>query len=143
MRLRSRYSGFLLVFGLVLGCDSDQEPSPVAVDTGEEASSQADDEESEPFVPVIQEFAVPAGSRPHDVAPAPDGIVWYTAQRQEALGRLDPLTGETRHIHLGAGAAPHGVIVGPDGIPWITDGGLNAIVSVRPGDRRAADLPAT
>jgi virginiamycin B lyase len=58
--------------------------------------------------------------------------VWYTAQRQEALGHLDPETGVTRHIHLGAGAAPHGVIVGPDGAPWITDGGLNAIVRVDP-----------
>jgi len=27
----------------------------------------------------IQEYAVPAGTHPHDVAPAPDGTVWYTA----------------------------------------------------------------
>jgi virginiamycin B lyase len=56
----------------------------------------------------------------------------YTAQRQAALGRLDPTTGATRHIALGAGAAPHGVIVGPDDLVWVTDGGLNAIVSVHP-----------
>jgi virginiamycin B lyase len=73
---------------------------------------------------------VPAGSRPHDVAPALDGGVWYTAQRLGALGWLDPETGATRHIALGAGSAPHGVIVGPDGAPWITDSGLNAIVRV-------------
>ena len=36
------------------------------------------------------EFPVPEGSGPHDVAPAPDGIVWFTAQRAGALGRLDP-----------------------------------------------------
>jgi virginiamycin B lyase len=82
--------------------------------------------------PVLQEYPVPAGSRPHDVAPAPDGAVWYTAQGSGELGRLDPATGETRHIPLGAGSAPHGVIVGPDGAPWITDGGLNAIVRVDP-----------
>ncbi len=75
---------------------------------------------------------MPAGSRPHDVAPAPDGTVWYTAQRQAALGRLDPATGEARHIALGSGSAPHGVIVGPDGLAWVTDSGLNAIVSVHP-----------
>jgi virginiamycin B lyase len=80
--------------------------------------------------PQIEEFDVPAGARPHDVAPAPDGSVWYTAQRQGALGVLDPDTGETRHIPLGNGSAPHGVIVGPDGHAWITDGGLNAIVRV-------------
>lgn len=78
----------------------------------------------------VQEFPVPSGSRPHDVAPAPDGTVWYTAQRLGELGKLDPETGETHHIPLGQGSAPHGVIVGPDDDAWVTDGGLNAIVRV-------------
>jgi virginiamycin B lyase len=80
----------------------------------------------------IQEYPVPPGTHPHDVAPALDGTVWYTAQISGALGRLDPETGETRHIPLGSGSSPHGVIVGPDGAPWITDSGLNAIVRVDP-----------
>lgn len=80
--------------------------------------------------PTIEEYPVPSGSRPHDVAPAPDGTVWYTAQRRGELGRLDPVSGETHHIPLGQGSAPHGVIVGPNGDAWITDGGLNAIVRV-------------
>jgi virginiamycin B lyase len=86
----------------------------------------------EPVEPALTEYSVPTGSRPHDVAPAPDGSVWYTAQGSGELGRLDPDSGETRHIALGSGSAPHGVIVGPDGAPWITDGGLNAIVRVDP-----------
>ena len=81
---------------------------------------------------VIEEFPIPSGSRPHDVAPAPDGTIWYTAQGSGELGRLDPNTGTTRHIDLGSDSAPHGVIVGPDGAPWITDGGLNAIVRIDP-----------
>ncbi len=80
---------------------------------------------------------MPAGSRPHDVAPAPDGTVWYTAQGSGALGRLDPVTGETHHIPLGQGSAPHGVIVGPDGAAWVTDSGLNAIVRVDPATEKA------
>ena len=40
----------------------------------------------------VRYFDVPRGAGPHDVAPAPDGTVWYTAQRQGALGRLDPKT---------------------------------------------------
>ncbi len=80
----------------------------------------------------IQTFKVPSGARPHDVAPAQDGGVWYTAQGQGALGWLDPKTGATKQIPLGPGSAPHGVIVGPDGAPWITDGGQNAIVRVDP-----------
>ncbi len=91
--------------------------------------------------PTIQEYPVPPGSRPHDVAPAPDGSVWYTAQRLGELGRLDPATGATQHISLGAGSAPHGVIVGPDGAPWVTDGGLNAIVRVDPVTEEVTVFP--
>ena len=78
----------------------------------------------------MQAYDVPASSHPHDVAPAVDGGVWYTAQATGELGWLDPETGEVREVALGAGSSPHGVIVGPDGAPWITDSGLNAIVRV-------------
>jgi len=60
-------------------------------------------------------YEVPKGDGPHDVAPAPDGTVWYTGQRAGVLGRLDPKTGHIDRIELGDGSAPHGVIVGPDG----------------------------
>lgn len=96
-------------------------------------------------LPVVQEYDVPRGSRPHDVAPAPDGTIWYTAQSDGALGVLDPETGETRHISLGTGSAPHGVITGPDDAAWITDSGLNAIVRVD-GDTEEItvyELPST
>jgi virginiamycin B lyase len=91
--------------------------------------------------PAVQEYAVPKGSHPHDVAPAVDGGVWYTAQHAGALGWLDPASGATRHIALGKGSRPHGVIVGPDGAPWITDSGLNAIVRVEPGSDRVTVFP--
>ena len=83
----------------------------------------------------VRYYPVPKGSHPHDVAPAPDGTVWYTAQRTGELGRLDPKTGKTEHIALGMGSAPHGVIVGPDGAAWVTDGGQNAIVRVDPATK--------
>lgn len=91
----------------------------------------------------IERFDVPKGARPHDVAadPAPGGPVWYTAQRQGALGKLDPATGKVEQIPLGEGSAPHGVIVGPDGAPWITDGGLNAIVRVDPDTHAVKTWP--
>lgn len=89
----------------------------------------------------LQEFDVPPGTHPHDVAPAADGGIWYTAQNVGALGYLDVNTGETRHIRLGAGSAPHGVILGPDNAPWITDGGLNAIVRVDPATDKVDVYP--
>ncbi len=92
----------------------------------------------------IQEYPVPSGTHPHDVAPAPDGGVWYTGQASGVLGYLDPATGAVQEIALGERSAPHGVIVGPDGAPWITDGGLNAIVRVDPQSKavRVFPLPA-
>ena len=80
----------------------------------------------------VRVFDLPKGARVHDVAPAPGGLVWYTAQRQGALGILDPRTGKVRHVPLGPNSAPHGVIQGPDGAAWITDGGQNAIVRFDP-----------
>jgi virginiamycin B lyase len=90
---------------------------------------------------VLQEFSVPSGSQPHDVAPAHNGSVWYTAQGSGELGLLDPTTGKTNHISLGQGSAPHGVNLGPDGAPWITDGGLNSIVRVNQDTEEVTKFP--
>jgi virginiamycin B lyase len=89
----------------------------------------------------VREYPVPAGSHPHDVAPASDGTVWYTGQHTGELGRLDPRTGQVRRVPLGAGSSPHGVIVGPDGAAWVTDSGLNAIVRVDAGTHQVRRFP--
>jgi virginiamycin B lyase len=89
----------------------------------------------------VQYYEVPKGDRPHDVAPAPDGSVWYTGQRAGVLGRLDPKTGDVKRVPLGEGSKPHGVIVGPDGAAWATDSGLNAIVRVDAGSHEVKTWP--
>ena len=66
----------------------------------------------------------------HDVAPAPDGGVWFSAQRSGHLGWFDPKSGKTELVALGFGSSPHGVIQGPDKAAWLTDSGQNAIVRV-------------
>ena len=83
----------------------------------------------------VSYYQLPAGAYPHDVAPAADGTVWFSGQRQGFAGRFDPTTGKLEEIPLGPGAAPHGVIVGPDGAPWFTEGGQNAIARVDPATR--------
>ena len=90
---------------------------------------------------VMQTFAVLAGAGAHDVYPAPDGTVWFTAQSAVKLGRLDPRTGRSDLIAFGPGAAPHGVIVGPDGAAWVTEGGQNAIARVDPATRAVKLFP--
>jgi virginiamycin B lyase len=66
----------------------------------------------------------------HDVAPAPDGGVWFSAQRSGHLGWFDPKTAKVELVPLGSGSAPHGVIQGPDKAAWLTDGGQQSIVRV-------------
>jgi virginiamycin B lyase len=116
-----------------LGATPTLAPSP-----GESPGRTAEATPVDPSAPgvsdyVFEEFAVPAGSHPHDVAPAPDGFVWYTAQAAGKAGRLDPVSGEVTQVDLGPGSAPHGIIAADDGSIWITDQGLNAVLRVDPG----------
>jgi virginiamycin B lyase len=89
----------------------------------------------------VRYFDLPPRSGAHDVAPAPDGTVWYTAQRTGHLGRLDPRSGKVEEIPLGRGSSPHGVIIGPDGAAWVTDSGQNAIVRVDPATKAVKVFP--
>ena len=149
-----RVSLILILVSVLVGCTNPSSSEsvntpiviePTIVQPSITAASASESPTAEHSVPAqeytIQEYPVPAGSHPHDVAPAPDGTVWYTAQISGALGKLDPATGETRHIPLGLGSSPHGVIVGPDEAPWITDSGLNAIVRVDPQTEAVQKFP--
>jgi virginiamycin B lyase len=91
--------------------------------------------------PTITAFPVPAGSGPHDVSPAADGGVWFTAQHSGHLGLLDPTTGESHLIDLGEGSRPHGVITAADGAAWVTDGGRNSIIRVDPASQAISEYP--
>lgn len=85
-----------------------------------------------PPTPQLQAWPLTTRQRTgiHDVAPAPDGGVWFSAQRSGHLGWFDPSTAGVELVALGAGSAPHGVIQGPDRAAWLTDGGQQAIVRV-------------
>ena len=86
-------------------------------------------------------LATPRPTGIHDVAPAPDGGVWFTAQRSGHLGWFDPASGRSELIALGSGSSPHGVIQGPDKAAWITDGGQGAIVRVAWPSREVRAFP--
>lgn len=108
----------------------------LAVLTASTLSAVAQDQ-----APERQVYQLPKSAYPHDVAPAPGGKIWYSAQQIGALGILDPQTGQARHVPLGKGSAPHGVIQGPDGAAWLTDGGQNAIVRVDPATEEIKRWP--
>lgn len=69
----------------------------------------------------IEEWAVPNGSFPHDPAVAPDGTIWYTGQRANTLGRLNPDTNSITEYSLPTpNSGPHGLVADAAGNIWYT-----------------------
>jgi virginiamycin B lyase len=64
---------------------------------------------------------VPTDSFPHDPAVAPDGSVWYTGQRANTLGRLNPETNSITEYALPTpSSGPHGLVADAAGGIWYT-----------------------
>ncbi|HEX9407929.1 MAG TPA: lyase, partial [Thermoanaerobaculia bacterium] len=70
----------------------------------------------------IREWDLPTpNSRPHDPAVGADGALWYTAQQANAIGRLDPATGEIKQYPLKTPqSGPHGLVSDSAGNIWFT-----------------------
>jgi virginiamycin B lyase len=120
-----------LVAALLAGaCTAEREPR----------ASRAGSASAAPGTSLVQ-LPLPAGAGPHDVAPARDGGIWFTAQAGGYLGHLQPGRGAVTRVALGDGSRPHGVITASDGTAWVTDGGLNAIVRVDASTLRVRRFP--
>jgi virginiamycin B lyase len=98
----------------------------------------------------IREWDLPRGSFPHDPAVGPDGALWYTAQKANRLGRLDPATGKLTEYKLPTpDSGPHGLVADRDGNIWYTgsyaglvgklDAKTGRVTEYRMPDRRAGD----
>ena len=132
----------LVVLALVAGCSNGTTPAASPSATKPPPSTTTTTASATPTAKKgYQEYAVPAGSRPHDVAVTADGIVWYTGQAVGVIGKLDPANGHVTQVPLAEGAHPHGVIIGPDGAPWVTEAGLNAIVRIDPTTLQVRTFP--
>src|SRR5438552_2058734 len=84
----------------------------------------------------IHEWDVPTrDARPHDPAAAPDGALWFTEQKADKLGRLDPKTGRIEEFPLPKGSGPHGLV--------FCGFGSNKLASIDPGSLaiREHELP--
>src|SRR5579871_5145307 len=60
----------------------------------------------------FKEWKVPTvGSRPHDPLATRDGLIWYTGQYANVLGRIDPKTGDIKEFRPKIpGSGPHGLV---------------------------------
>ena len=72
--------------------------------------------------------AATPGARPHDPLAARDGSLWYTGQMANALGRVDPATGQVREYPVKtAHSGPHGLVEDKGGNIWYT-GNTGALI---------------
>ena len=63
---------------------------------------------------------LPTGSEPARIVEGPDGNMWVTMFKADAVDRITP-TGARTRFHLSAGANPNDIAVGPDGALWVTE----------------------
>src|ERR1051326_6718951 len=81
---------------------------------------------------------------PHDPAVAPDGSIWYTAQRASTIGRFDPKTGQFKEFSsITPNAGPHGLQPDKDGNIWFTgnSAGLIGRVDAKTGKVTEYKMP--
>src|SRR4249920_3163398 len=81
---------------------------------------------------------------PHDPAVAPDGSVWYTAQRASTIGRFHPATEQFKEFPLPTpNSGPHGLQPDKDGNIWYTGNaaGLIGMVDAKTGKVTEYKMP--
>ena len=70
---------------------------------------------------------------PHSLSFAPDGILWFTAQQSNSVGRLDPKTGEIKLVTMPTPRSrPYGIIVSSKGVPTLCLFGTNKLATIDP-----------
>src|SRR5690349_9960851 len=71
---------------------------------------------------------------PHDPAySAVDGSVWYTGQRANVIGRLDPANGTFKEYPLPTpDSGPHGLVVDKNGYVWYTGNSAGLVGKLDP-----------
>jgi virginiamycin B lyase len=79
----------------------------------------------------IDEFPLPAGTRPGGITTGPDGALWFTEEGTNGIGRL---TTTGQYTHFGPlqnlASIPNQITAGPDGRLWFTMISANRIGAI-------------
>jgi virginiamycin B lyase len=79
------------------------------------------DQATAPHVEIREWPTATRGEHPHDPLATPDGAIWYTGQKANVLGRLDPATGKVKEFSLKEpDSGPHGLVTDKSGAIWFT-----------------------
>ena len=75
----------------------------------------------------------PNAKDPHSLAFAPDGMLYFTLQQSNMVGRLDPKSGEIRLVTAPTPRSrPYGIMVNAKGVPHTVLFGTNKIARIDP-----------
>jgi virginiamycin B lyase len=75
----------------------------------------------------------PKAKDPHTLAIDEKGIVWFTVQNGNMVGRLDPASGEIKLVTSPTpNSRPYGLVINSKGIPVFVDFGSNKIGTIDP-----------
>lgn len=98
----------------------------------------------------ITEFKMPddKAKDPHSAIFDPDGILWFTLQHSNMIGRLNPVTRDIKLVTMNSPKSkPYGIKIDANGTPWIACNGRNCLVKVNPKTMELTDIilpnPAT
>jgi streptogramin lyase len=76
----------------------------------------------------LQEFPLPSGSRPMNIAVDASGIAWFTENGRDRIGRVDGSTGITHEFAISTTeVAPIDLDIAPDGSIWFTERGAEHV----------------
>jgi virginiamycin B lyase len=79
---------------------------------------------------------------PHTPLFAPSGMLFFTAQNANYVGRLNPKTGEIKVAKTPTEHAnPYGMVVNSKGIPFVCDFGTNKIIRIDPETLAIQEYP--
>ena len=75
----------------------------------------------------------PRARDPHSLAFNQDGLIFFTTQDSNFVGRLDPKTGKVELKEVPTShALPYGIIIGPDSAAYFCEFGSNKIGKINP-----------
>ena len=84
----------------------------------------------------------PAARDPHTLLFDRQGVLWFTVQGGNMVGRLDPKTGEIKLVKSPTPRSnPYGVVIDSRGTPFFDEFGTNKIGAIDPGTMAIREYP--